>query len=235
MTSWKAHRGIWIAAGAAMVVAVAAVGGVAYATTLGGGGDVVTGCVQKASGQLRVVADPTNCLKTETAISWSQSARPTPGFEGLSFTPNEVEITAVGTGPLGFPTNDNPATPVVSVTLSQGVYWVKTLADVRKDSGGSIFSCFARDDKTGDLTAVVRTALGAEPGFARWTALNGFGFFNVGTGGATLTLECWQAADNAVPGTPTGENPTVFIGSIEAVAITSATITANGGAPINYP
>jgi hypothetical protein len=40
--------------------------------------------------------------------------------------------------------------------------------------------------------------------------------------------------DEAVGGTPFAEDPTVFIGSIEAVAITSATITANDN-PISYP
>jgi hypothetical protein len=234
MSSWKAHRAIWAAIGAAVVVAVVAVGGVAYATSSSGEGDVVTGCVQTASGHLRVVADGAGCRTTERAISWSQGARPTPGFEGLVFTPHEVEITAIGTGELGFPTSDNPATPVVSVTLPQGVYLITTQANVRKDSGASIFSCYARNDQNGDVTAVSRTALGAEPGFSRWTSLDGDGFYNAPAGGATLTLECWQAADEAVPGTPFGENPTVFIGSIKAVAITSATTTSNGN-PINYP
>jgi hypothetical protein len=232
MSSWKAHRGIWAAIGAAVVVAVVAVGGVAYATSSSGEGDVVTGCVQTASGQLRVVADGRHCRRKERAISWSQGARPTPGFEGLVFTPHEVEITAIGTGDLGFPTSDNPATPVVSVRIPQGVYYIQTQANVRKDSGASIFSCYARNDQNGDVTAVSRTALGAEPGFSRWTSLDGDGFYNAPAGGATL--ECWQAADDAVPGTPFGENPTVFIGSIKAVAITSATTTANGNA-INYP
>ncbi len=70
------------------------------------------------------------------------------------FTPHEVEITAIGTGDLGFPTSDNPATPVVSVTLPQGVYYIQTQANVRKDSGASIFSCYARNDQNGDITAV---------------------------------------------------------------------------------
>jgi hypothetical protein len=228
MSSWKAHRAIWAAIGAAVVVALVAVGGVAYATSSSGEGDVVTGCVQTVSGQLRVVADEAGCRTTETAISWSQDARPSPGFEGLVFTPHEVEITAIGPGNPGFPTSDNPATPVVSVTLPQGVYYIQTQANVRKDSGASIFSCYGHNDQNGDITAVSRTALGAEPGFSRWTSLVGDGFYKAPAGGATLTLECWQAADDAVPGTPFGENPTVFIGSIKAIAITSATTTANG-------
>lgn len=216
-------------------VTIMAVAGVAYATTLGSGTDVVTGCVGNITGLVRVVADPSKCLKNEKAIAWSQSARPTPGFEGLVYTPNEVEIRALGSGDLGFPTADNPATPVVSMKLPQGVYWIKTLANVRKDSGSSIFSCYARNDQNGDVLAVVRTALGADAGFTRWTALNGFGFYNSPAGGATLTLECWQAGDPGYVDAPTGENPTVFIGSIEAVAITSASIVANGGSPINLP
>jgi hypothetical protein len=218
-----------------VAVCASAAAGITYAAVSGGGGDIVIACVQKSSGTIRVVASSALCGQTETPISWSQSARPTPGYEGLSFTPNEVEITAVGSGNLGFPTTDNPATPVVSVTVPQGVYWVKSLANVRKDSGGSIFSCWVRNQANGDFIAIARTALGSDPGFTRWTALNGFGFYNAPSGGATLTLECWQASDLAVPGTPDGENPTVFIGSVEAVAITSASIVANGGNPIVFP
>jgi len=38
-------------------------------------------------------------------------------------------------------------------------------------------------------------------------------------------LVCWQATDGAVPGTPSGENSTVYQANINALKINGATIT----------
>ena len=220
----NARRRRWITVGAAAVVAVAA--GMAYAATTAGT-ELINGCVLKESGQLRVVTDPGACRAGERPVSWSAEARATRSFEAGQFSP-EVTITAVGTTPIGMPTDESPGTPIVSLTLPQGVYAIKTLADVRKPTGSEIFSCRAREAATGQWTALARAALGNDAGYARWVALSGTGFFNAGAGGSTLTLECWNWQS-------TGENPIVFFSTIDAVPVTSATITVNGGSPIAYP
>jgi hypothetical protein len=151
----------------------------------------------------------------------------TPSFAAGQWSP-EVPITAVGTGDIGMANDANPGTPVVSLTLPQGVYLIQTLADVRKPSGSEIFSCWAREAATGQWTALGRAAAGNDSGYAKWVALTGSGFFNAKAGGSTVTLECWNWQ-------ATGENPIVFLSEIKAVPVTSATITVNGGSPIHYP
>lgn len=44
------------------------------------------------------------------------------GRLALQGSTREVEVTAVGTTAIGLPTEENPATPIVSLTLPQGVY-----------------------------------------------------------------------------------------------------------------
>ena len=219
-----AARRRWIAVGAAALFAAAA--GFAYAS-ISGGSELIYGCVQNESGQLRVVAGPDACRATERAVSWSKDARATPAFSAAHFSP-EVEVTAVGTTEIGLPTETNPGTAVVSLTLPQGLYSVHTLADVRKPTGSGIFSCWARDAASGWWTALGRTALGNDAGYARWVALNGTGIYNAPAGGGTLTLECWNWQ-------AWGNNPIVFWSTIQASAITSATIYNNDGSSIQLP
>ena len=209
----------WIAVGAAVVVAAAA--GIAYAA-IPDSPELINGCAQNETGLLRVVADADACRPSEKPVSWSKDARATPGYSAVQY---EVEVTAVGTTAIGMPTDESPATPIVSLTLPQGVYLVHTSVDARRPSGSGIFSCWAHEagthDVTGQWTALARAALGNGTGYARWLALAGSGFFNAGAGGATLTLECWNWQAY-------GENPIAFLSSIDAIPVNSATITGPG-------
>ena len=219
------RRRRWIAVGAAAVVAAAA--GIASAA-IPDSPEFINGCVHDETGQLRVVADPGACRPSEKPVSWSKDARATPSYSAVQY---EVEVTAVGTTDIGLPTEDSPATPIVSLTLPQGVYLIHTSVNALRPAGSGIFSCWAHEagthDVTGQWTALARTALGNAAGYARWVALAGSGFFNAGSGGATVTLECWNFQAY-------GGNPDAFLSSIDAVPVTSATITFPGW-EIEYP
>ena len=220
------RRRRWIAVGAAVLAAAAA--GVAYAA-ISANAEMINACVQNESGQLRVVETADACRPTEHAVSWSKDARATPSYSAVQY---EVAVSAVGTTAIGLPTEEHPATPIVSLTLPQGVYLIHTSVDVRRPSGSGIFSCWAHEAgthavDTGQWTALARAALGNDAGYARWVALSGSGFFNAGAGGATLTLECWNWQAY-------GENPIAFLSGIDAVPVTSTTITFPGW-ELKYP
>jgi hypothetical protein len=114
----------------------------------------------------------------------------------------------------------------VSFSLPQGVYFVQSSVNVRKESGGAIFSCVYGDRVSEVFTGITRTALGADAGHARWASVGAPGFFNVPAGGATLTLECWQSSNLAIPGSPSGENPIVIQANMNALPVTQASITS---------
>jgi hypothetical protein len=89
------HRGLWLLA----VVSAAAIGGgVAYATIPDASG-VIHGCYKNANGQLRVI-DPavSQCLPSETAISWNQTGPPgppgPPGISGYEEKTHQVFVSA---------------------------------------------------------------------------------------------------------------------------------------------
>jgi hypothetical protein len=215
----------WLALCAAAVVVAAA--GVAYAT-IPDSAELLNGCVHKETGLLRVVADPDTCRPSEEPVAWSKDARATPSHTAVQY---DTEVTAVGTSEIGLPTEESPATPIVSLTLPQGVYLVHTLVNALRPSGSGIFSCWAHEagthDVTGQWTALARTALGNGAGYARWVALAGSGVFNAGAGGTTLTLECWNFQAS-------GGNPNAFLSTIDAVPVTSATIVYPFG-EVEYP
>ena len=223
--SHRLLRRKWIAAGAAAVAAAAA--GLAYATS-SGNAEMIYGCAQNDSGQLRLVASPGACRSTEKAVSWSTEARATHVLTATHYWP-EIEVTAVGTTDIGLPTDANPGTSVVSLTLPQGVYSVQTEADVRRPSGSGIFSCWARDPASGWWTALARAAVGNDAGYARWTALTSHGLISVGAAGGTVNLECWNwQATNS-------DNPIAFFSVITAAPVTSATLYNNDGSTIQLP
>jgi hypothetical protein len=223
MKASSRRRRNWIAVGAALVVAAA--GGIAYAA-IPNSAEMINGCVQNANGRLRVVDDPGTCRPTEKLVSWSAAARATPSYAEFHY--DGVAITAVGTSPIGMPTPESPATPVATLTVPQGVYAIDTLANAYSTGGNGIFSCWTRDAETGQWAGLGRTAIGAGAGYSRWVALNGHGLINVGEGGATLTLECWNYQAS-------GGNPFVFFATMDALPVTSATITFNGSSPVQWP
>jgi hypothetical protein len=75
------------------------------------------------------------------------------------------------------------------------------------------------------FTIFTRASLGDAPGHVKRTTVAGAGFFNIPAGGGTLTLECWQAPIPEVPGSPSGENPTVFYAVVHALSVSNATLT----------
>lgn len=215
----------WIAVGAVIIAAVAA--GLAYATS-SGSAELIYGCVQSDSGQLRVVASSALCRPTEKAVSWSSEARTTHVLTAAHYSP-EVEVSAIGTTAIGMPTDANPGTTVVSLTLPQGLYVLHTEADVRRPSGSGIFSCWARDAASGWWTALARAAVGTDAGYTRWFALTSDGVIPVGETGATVNLECWNwQATNS-------DNPIAFWSTITAVPVTSATLHNNDGSTTELP
>jgi hypothetical protein len=235
-----------------VVALFALAGGIAYATVPDDAG-VFNGCMLDATGTIRMVdpSAPKSSLLShpcttglETPISFNERGQQgavgpqgpagPQGPQGEAvhgYRANrgvEIRVTGVGQGQFGFPSNtSDPAqeTDIVSLPLPQGVYYVHWSANVLKESGGAIFSCVVGDKSIDFFTGIARTALGADGGFTRWASISAPGFYNIPAGGGRLTLECFQSADNAVAGTPSGENPDVIQANINALKIGGATIT----------
>jgi hypothetical protein len=240
---------------AAAVVAVvfATAGGIAYATVPDSVG-VFNACMLKATGTIRLV-DPSApagsllshpCSATlETPISFNQRGQQGPAGESVhAYRVNrgaggEIRVTGIGQGPNGFPTDTHTgleSTDITSLALPQGAYYIHWSVNVLKESGDGIFTCLVGDKVADVYTGIARTALGVDPGFARWASLSAPGFVNVPAGGATLTLLCFQSADNAVAGTPSGESPDVYQGNINVLKVGGASITnAVTGATTEIP
>lgn len=203
-------------------VAVLIGGAAAYATgvlEVVGPDGTIEACYKTENGQLRVLVGNDSCRQSERPISWSEGVR---GFRVGRSTPNEVAVTAVGTGPIGidFPEGTGP-TQILTMTLPQGVYEVNSTVAARKDAGNGDFICWVRDNTS--AANFTRTALGADAGHSRRDSVASNGFFGIPAGGGTLTLECWQASNGAGP--PAGEFPTVFYAALSATSVTRATLT----------
>jgi hypothetical protein len=205
-----------VAAAACTGVAVSATGVVEALDT----GGTIHGCVGR-SGDLRVGAAGAGCQQNETPLAWSHVR----SFRILRATPDEVEITAVGTGPLGFPTAEAPPTEVLALDLPQGVYELTAAVAARKAFGNGDLLCWA--EFAGRLPIFIRTALGTDPGHAMRTTVGGGGFVNVPADGGTVRLACWQASNDAA-GSPSGERPTVFYAFLEATSVSRATLRRYG-------
>ena len=148
----------------------------------------------------------------------------------LRATPDEVEITAVGSGPIGLPADEALPTTILTLELPPGVYEVSASIAARKATGNGDFLCWARyelPDGSGLLPVFTRAALGTDPGHAMRATVSGGGFVNFSAGGGPVTLACWQASNDAV-GSPRGENPTVFYAFLTARTVSRATIRRYG-------
>jgi hypothetical protein len=214
------HRRLAVGAMLAAVAAVAA--GIAYSAIPTGAG-VINACYGDGSRLLRVVdADAgERCRQEERPLSWQQGVN---GYRSIRGTPDEVEVTAVGSGPIGFPTPDNPPTRILTLNVPAGVYFVSATIEARKDSGNGDFLCWVQGSKSEFVPVFTRTSLGSDSGHLRRVTLSATGFGSFGGSGGTLTLSCWQAPNSAIPGSPAGENPTVFYANLNAMNVARATI-----------
>jgi Collagen triple helix repeat (20 copies) len=162
-----------------------------------------------------------------------QGAPGPPGLQGPSgagvtasetfrATPNEIVITGTGVPPIGATSND--ATNVLRLSLGAGTYAVFAQVSARKDSGNGDFVCAVRASWISNaIVGFVRAAMGSEAGHARRTTVTAQGTTaEVPAGGGEITLDCWQSS-NPVSGSPSGENPTVFLATMIALRIASAT------------
>ena len=210
--------------GAVAVVAAACTGVAVAATGVGDAvfdtGGTIQGCVGK-SGMVQVVESGGECHRSQTPLAWSHVR----AFRILRATPDEVEITAVGSGPIGFPTSEAPPTEVVKLELPQGVYRLTAAVEARKAFGNGDLLCWA--EFAGRLPIFIRASLGTDPGHAMRATLGGGGFVNVPAEGGTVTLACWQASNDAV-GSPGGERPTVFYAFLDATSVSRATLRRYG-------
>jgi hypothetical protein len=129
-------------------------------------------------------------------------------------------VTVVGSGPLGFPADSG--THILRMELPRGVYVADATIAARKAFGNGDFLCWVHDNTV--FSIFTRTTLGDAPGHVKRNTVSSSGIFNVPAGGGTLTLECWQAPVPEVPGSPSGDNPTVFYATLQATSVTRATI-----------
>ena len=206
----------WAALAVAIGVVTAAT---AYAAIPGGGGTVAA-CYGKNSGAVRVIDAEAGaqCLPSENALSWpGETAR---GYRVLRTSPDEVEVTVVGSGPFGFP--EESGTHILAMQLPQGVYMVDAVIAARKGFGNGDFLCWVHDNAR--FTIFTRTTLGDAPGHIKRNTVSGSGVFSIPAGGGTLQLECWQAPVPELPGSPSGDNPTVFWATLQATNVSHATL-----------
>jgi hypothetical protein len=203
------------------VLVLAAAAGISYAAIPGGDGEI-DACYGKVTGIVRIVDAEAGqtCHANEQAISWRQQDEPIRGFRSRRATPDEVDITVVGEGPIGFPAESG--THILSLKLPQGVYHADATIAVRKGFGNGDFLCWVHDGTT--FSIFTRTTLGDAPGHVKRNTVSGTGFYSIPAGGGALTLECWQANVPEVPGSPSGDNPTVFFATLDAVTVTRATL-----------
>jgi hypothetical protein len=224
-----------------LAVAIAAAGsGLAVASIVDNYTDdngAFHGCVGR-SGALRLVTPGTACRVSETAITWNQTGPAGPpgppgetvrAFRKLRATPDEVEITAVGSGPIGLPTEGNPPTTVLTLELPKGVYEISASIAARKAWGNGDLLCWAVYELAGtqSLPIFTRASMGTDPGHAMRTTVSGGGFVNLSGGGGVVTLACWQASNDAA-GSPSGERPHVFYAFLNATTVTRATLRRHG-------
>jgi hypothetical protein len=149
------------------------------------------------------------------------------GFRAQRATPFEVEVTALGAGPIGLPPDDQPPTTILTLDLPEGVYAVDASVAARKDWGNGDFLCWVVDGTF--IRIFTRVAFGTDAGHVRRATVSGSAFVNFPAAGGTLTLACWQAQNAVLPGSPSGENPTVYHAGLQATTVTSATVNrANG-------
>jgi hypothetical protein len=200
------------------ILAIAAlVGGVAYATN-GSSGETIVGCAQRPEGQLRIVASEVACRNNETVVSWTSEG--TNGYRFIWSAPpsSDIEVTAIGTGPVGFPAEGETETSIFAFTLPAGTYSVTATVGVRKDSGDSELLCYIRrpDDV---VSAFMRTGVGWSSGYTHITTMHSDG---VMPDGGQATLVCIQDGTWL---TPTGDNPKVFYGTVSATKLASVTST----------
>ena len=204
---------------------VAAAAGVAYAAGAFSG-SVISACYQTTTGTLRVVDSARDCTTRERYISWNQmgpQGPPGPAsapevHRAIRATPNEVEITTVGTGPIGFPAEGESPTPVLTLQLPRGLYLLSSVVQVRKDHGNGDLLCYVEIGPQ-LVSAFVRASPGSDAGHVRRTSLTGDGFIRITEEQGEATTVCTQASNHNVPGSPSGENPVVFLASLTATKV----------------
>jgi hypothetical protein len=183
-------------------------------------GGRIHGCVGK-SGALHVAGSGEECRQHQTPLTWTQPR----GFRMLRATPDEVEIQAVGSGPIGFPTPEAPPTEVLRLDLPEGVYELTASVAARKAFGNGDLLCWAMQG--GRAHIFTRVSLGTAPGHAMRATVGGSGFADIPAGGDTVTLACWQASNDA-SGSPSGERPHVFYAFLDATSVARATLRRYG-------
>ncbi len=215
------------------IVAAVVTGAAAYAAIPGDDGTIAA-CYGKGSGIVRIIDAEAGqtCRASENAVNWNQQGVQGPpgaqgpagetvrGYRVLRATPDEVEVTVVGTGPIGLP--EANGTHILAMHLPQGIYMADATVAVRKGFGNGDFLCWVLNGPV--FRIFTRTTLGDAPGHIKRNTVSGSGVLSIPAGGGTVTLECWQAEVPEVPGSPSGDNPTVFYATLQATSVSSATL-----------
>ena len=200
--------------GSALVAALAAVAGIAYATVPDETG-VIHGCRHHESGNLRVIESgecrqrtpkssklktPNSNAKNRKRLYWVQSVGHET-FINIPFTP-AVEITAVG---------PSARQHVLTLDLPAGAWHVTTSLTAEKSSGDGILDC-ATFTSPSFATAVLRASMGTDPGSVKLVTLSGSGLVELPEGGQA-ELKCRQRAG------ATGANPVIQTAGSAAIRI----------------
>jgi hypothetical protein len=186
--------GLW---GSLLVVSLAVVGGVAYASVPDSQG-VIHGCRNLQSGIVKI-SETGECTSAEAAFDWVQSA----GYEVYRVTP--VEVTADA---------PSPGTHVLTLTLPPGAYQLSSTIEASKADANAILRCAVFTSTTNAVTFHV-ASVGVDPGYVQDVSSSATGLETLASGG-TAELSCYRLDSS-------GTNPVVKLADITAVRIGAVT------------
>jgi hypothetical protein len=212
-------------AAVAATLALALVGGIAYAASSDDG--TIKACAKSENGQLRLDGG-TGCLPSETAVQWSQA-----GPQGIPGPPGPAGITSAaerffyrGGTDVGnwlpivsgtWPDIRPHMTHVLTMHLDRGRYVVTAEIIAKNDGGQGIVVCLLGNPTVG--YALTQSAVGLAPGFALQQTLEAQTIFPMDAPG-DLELACF----NAPPNEPAG-NPRIGLADVIATKVDSSTVS----------
>jgi hypothetical protein len=203
---------------AAVAAAIAAVGGIAYATTTGGSGTLAA-CAQTQSGQLRLDTG-SGCLNSEQAVRLGTAAA-TRADERYYVASNLFDTSTYVALPNGnLPSVLAVATKVVTMHVPAGNYATAAEAVVQNHTGSGSVVCLLLDS-AGQTHGYAQTSVGIDTGYNRNETLVIDGALSLASDD-DISLTCWNGTGNTqvAPGTALVGAADITTKSVDAATIT---------------
>jgi hypothetical protein len=206
----RLRRGVFVALAVAAVTA--AVGGFAYAQTIGS--NTINACAQTANGQLRLDTG-SGCLPSEHAVQWPAEGPQTQErfYRAANIADSATWLPlAVGFYP------DVTATEVIMTNLAAGDYEISAQVTVGNRTGDGVVVCLFLDGST--IKGFAQTAVGVDAGYSRQQTMTLAGAVSLDHD-ATIVLSCWSSPNSPLP----AGAPGVEAADVNTTSVAKATIT----------